>query len=100
MASEIQGTDDRAADAAAPPTGERPAAASPSVLVLGMHRSGTSAVTRLLGMTGLDMANADALLPAHASDNPDGYWERADINALNDALLAARGFAWNRVAGL
>ena len=103
MASEIHGADDRSADAAAAPpagSGDLSSASPSSVLVLGMHRSGTSAVTRLLGMTGLDMGEADAMLPAHASDNPAGYWERADINAINDALLEARGFAWNRIAGL
>ncbi len=70
-----------------------------SVIVLGMHRSGTSVVTRLLGLTGLEIGDDDALLPAHVSDNPTGYWERGDLNTINDALLNQAGHAWNRVAG-
>lgn len=64
-----------------------------------MHRSGTSVVTRLLGLTGLEIGNDDALLPAHVSDNPSGYWERGDLNTINDAVLTQAGHAWNRVAG-
>jgi len=104
MASEIQGSDEHSAD-----TGHQAKSAAPSsfgtqapatVLVLGMHRSGTSAVTRLLGMAGLNVGDEAALLPAHPSDNPSGYWERADLNAINDEVLATVGRAWNRVAGL
>ena len=104
MPSEIQASNDRSADVAAQPKSSAPdgfAAKSPgSVLVLGMHRSGTSAVTRLLGISGLNVGDETALLPAHPSDNPTGYWERADLNAINDEILVSAGRAWNRVAGL
>lgn len=40
-----------------------------------------------------------ALLPSHATDNPTGYWERADIVAYHDAFLTSCGYAWNEVAG-
>ncbi len=107
MSSEIQGSDDRSGDVASPAKSAVSTApntfgtqAPASVLVLGMHRSGTSAVTRLLGMSGLNVGDADALLPAHPSDNPSGYWERADLNAINDDFLTTIGHAWNRVAGL
>src|SRR5690606_22416779 len=51
----------------------RPAgrAAGPGVLLLGMHRSGTSLTTRLLGDTGLWLGEEADFLPAHPQDNPD-----------------------------
>ena len=41
------------------------------VVVLGMHRSGTSAVTRLLTLAGATPPRE--LMPANP-DNPQGYW--------------------------
>jgi hypothetical protein len=47
-----------------------------AILVMGMHRSGTSPVARVLGLLGLDLPNA--LLPP-GEDNPLGYWEPQDV---------------------
>jgi O-antigen biosynthesis protein len=81
-----------------------PGQASPQrarpILVLGMHRSGTSAIARILGLMGAYIGESDDLLPEHPDDNPTGYWERADINAVNDRLLHEIGHSWDRVAGL
>ena len=38
------------------------------ILVLGMHRSGTSALTRLLGLMGAWLGEEADLLPAHPVD--------------------------------
>ena len=63
-------------------------------LVLGMHRSGTSALTQML-------AFADASLPENvmAGDehNAKGYFEPWKIAVLNDARLRAAGTAWDDV---
>jgi len=75
------------------------AKASHAVLVLGMHRSGTSAVARVLALMGADTGPREDLLPAHPTDNPTGYWERADLNAIHDRFLESTGHGWNRVAG-
>lgn len=57
------------------------------LLVLGMHRSGTSAVTGLLARLGVHVgASADLL--AQDSANPVGYYERLDVLQLNQQLLA------------
>ena len=64
-----------------------------------MHRSGTSALARVLSFMGADVGEADDLLPAHATDNPTGYWERVELNAVHDELLATSGHRWDRVAG-
>lgn len=62
------------------------------LLVLGMHRSGTSATAGLLRVLGFDLG--DRLMPASA-DNPKGYYEHLDAVALNDAMLAALDSSWN-----
>ena len=64
-----------------------------------MHRSGTSAVARVVGLMGAEIGTDGELLPAHATDNPTGYWERAELNAIHDELLASGGYAWDRLAG-
>ena len=63
------------------------------IVVLGMHRSGTSAVTRALSVLGV--ALGDSLLPAVAGDNDKGYWEDRDLNQVNIALLAALERDWD-----
>lgn len=54
------------------------------IVVLGMHRSGTSAITRALVAIGAQVGNS--LLPEGA-DNPKGFWEDKDFVALNERLL-------------
>lgn len=73
--------------------------AVPPVLVLGMHRSGTSVLARTLNLLGIAVGDNESLLPAHPTDNPSGYWERSDIVACHDEFLGSGGYAWNRVAG-
>jgi len=68
-----------------------------AVVVLGMHRSGTSALTRALSLAGYALPLR--LLPT-TKDNADGYWEPSAMVALNDRLLAALGQDWTGVAPL
>src|SRR5690242_20012263 len=67
------------------------------VLVLGMHRSGTSALTRMLNLLGC--ALPDELLGANYS-NPEGHWESQRAIAINDALLIALGRSWDDIREL
>ncbi|MBU8537757.1 sulfotransferase family protein [Falsiroseomonas tokyonensis] len=53
-----------------------------------MHRSGTSALTRVLSLHGLSLP-ARVMKPAR--DNPRGFWESAEVAALDDRILAAAG---------
>ena len=62
-----------------------------AILVLGMHRSGTSALTRLIGYLGAAMP-ADAIGP-HAV-NAHGFWESAGVVKADDALLRAARSSW------
>ncbi len=81
-------------------SGAKPAQSGRGVLLLGMHRSGTSLVARLLADVGLYLGDQGELLPASAEDNPDGYWERHDVLEAHDAFLRDIGMTWNRIAGL
>lgn len=64
------------------------------VVVLGMHRSGTSAVAGCLQRLGVDFG--PRLMPAN-DDNPRGYYEHIDLVNLHDRLLLALGRSWDDV---
>ena len=68
---------------------------SRAVLVLGMHRSGTSALARGLQTLGVYLGN-DFISPK--PDNPTGYWEDRNIFEINERLLAVFGLKWEEVA--
>ena len=57
-----------------------------------MHRSGTSAVTRVLASLGCDLPNT--LMEADFN-NAMGYWESTEIADLNDAILVSAGSSWD-----
>lgn len=67
----------------------------PGVVVLGMHRSGTSVATRLVNLMGFSAGPDDDLLPAHR-DNPTGYWENRSLVGANDEILIALDSEWSR----
>ncbi|TAE81823.1 MAG: hypothetical protein EAZ74_06540 [Alphaproteobacteria bacterium] len=67
------------------------------IIVLGAHRSGTSMVTRLINMMGAYFGLGESSIGV-SSDNPKGFWERGDVIAANDAILAHYGCAWDRLA--
>ena len=64
-----------------------------TVLVLGMHRSGTSALTRVLNVLGVELG--DDLLPPAAGNNETGFWEHQGIVDLHGELLEALGSNWD-----
>jgi glycosyltransferase involved in cell wall biosynthesis len=69
-----------------------------SLLVLGMHRSGTSAVTRLLNLAGAYFG-PEAIATEPNEENPKGFWERRDVRAICDGLLQESGFDWWKLTG-
>lgn len=72
-------------------------AGSTAIFVLGMHRSGTSALTGMLHRLGV--ALGQHLMPA-SEDNPRGYWENADIVAVHERLMGALGWTWDDIRSL
>jgi hypothetical protein len=63
-----------------------------ALLVLGMHRGGTSAAAGLLVRLGAQ--GPKTLMPANP-DNPAGYWESAVFCELHERLLRAAGSRWD-----
>lgn len=63
-----------------------------AILVLGMHRSGTSATTRVINLLGADLSSN--LMPAAKGNNEKGFWESADASLLNDEILANACSNW------
>ncbi|AYM97604.1 hypothetical protein EAG14_17750 [Acidovorax sp. 1608163] len=63
------------------------------VIVLGMHRSGTSAIAR--GLQTLGVALGDHLEPPAEGINDKGYWEDIDFVALNAEMLEIIGRSWH-----
>ncbi|MHC4414421.1 MAG: glycosyltransferase [Planctomycetota bacterium] len=67
------------------------------IIVLGMHRSGTSCVTRLLNMAGAYFGPQSISTGAN-EENPKGFWERRDVRRVCDALLHGADADWWQVA--
>ena len=64
------------------------------IIVLGMHRSGTSAITRALQVLDIDLGD-NLMLPQ--SDNIQGFWEDMEINSLNIELLKILDKDWHHL---
>ena len=63
-------------------------------VVLGMHRSGTSALVKALEVMGLSLG--DELLPA-GGGNEKGVWEDRRIVELNERVLKLAGLNWDSI---
>jgi hypothetical protein len=66
--------------------------ASQLVFVLGMHRSGTSAITGMLAQAGF---TAPTDLIEASMVNPKGFWESISINNLNEDLFQQMESHWS-----
>ena len=66
------------------------------IVVVGMHRSGTSAITR--GLATLGCVLGDTLIEAIPGVNDKGFWEDVDVNTFNQQLLQQHGSDWYRCA--
>lgn len=62
-----------------------------AVVVLGMHRSGTSALAGFLKLLG---CTAPSTLMGGDGSNARGHWESTVIRALNDDILESGGSEW------
>jgi hypothetical protein len=68
---------------------------SRAVLIVGMHRSGTSAIAR--GIAALSVYLGDDFLDAQP-ENPTGYWEDKGIVELDERVLKTLSLSWDDVA--
>lgn len=73
------------------------AASKLAIVVLGMHRSGTSAFARTMSLLGAELP--DRLLEP-GRWNEKGFWEPTDVVDLNDRILSTLGEAWDSFTSL
>ncbi len=71
---------------------------STAVIVLGMHRSGTSALTGVLNRLGV--ALGPRLIAAQEGVNERGFWEHDEIVEIHNALLHALDSVWHDILPL
>ncbi len=64
---------------------------SKAIFILGMHRSGTSALARVINLLGAELGGR---LMAAASDNERGFWEHESAVQIHEDLLSQLGHSW------
>lgn len=64
------------------------------IVVLGMHRSGTSALTRSLQVLGINLGDN---LHLAGADNPKGFWEDKECVSINEELLGRLGSEYDQL---
>ncbi|MEP6147677.1 MAG: hypothetical protein ABJ201_09690, partial [Nisaea sp.] len=64
-----------------------------AIIILGMHRSGTSAMTRVCNILGVNLS--DNLLPPTKGNNETGFWEHLNTVVTNEELLDAFDMHWD-----
>lgn len=66
-----------------------------AVVVLGMHRSGTSAIARVISLLG---ATLPKRLMAPSAANPRGYFESERLFELHEEIMRSAGTSWFELA--
>ena len=67
----------------------------PPVCIAGMHRSGTSLITHLLHVCGLDLGQERDIITPRAKE-PRAYWENDRFVRLNEQILREMGVSWDK----
>lgn len=65
-----------------------------AICILGMHRSGTSVITRAVNLLGAYLGEDEDIMGT-APDNPKGFWERDDIVIVDDRILGLMKRLWD-----
>lgn len=65
------------------------------MVVLGPSRSGTSAITRMLALLGVQLGPPEALLGPIAGENSKGFFEHRPIVTINKEILERLGGSWS-----
>ncbi|MGD0281179.1 MAG: hypothetical protein ABSB95_02310, partial [Dissulfurispiraceae bacterium] len=65
-----------------------------AICILGMHRSGTSAIARAINLLGAYLGEEDDV-SAYGPDNPEGFWESLELRSFNDRLLYQLNKSWD-----
>jgi hypothetical protein len=74
------------------------------IFVIGMHRSGTSNLTRVLNLLGVSLGDEGKLMFSAPGQTPEmnakGLWERLDVITANEQLLQTTDSSWFKVSSL
>jgi hypothetical protein len=65
-----------------------------------MHRSGTSALTGIIYLLGVDLGPQEVLAIEPAEDNNKGHWEHKEIALINEEILHAFEGSWHEPPAL
>ena len=68
-----------------------------AVFVLGMHRSGTSALARVLNLMGVDLGIDSE---TGGKDNQRGFWENPELVTINEDILKSINSSWQDLHSL
>ena len=64
-----------------------------AIIIAGMHRSGTSALSRTLNLVGCDLP--EHLMAPDSKSNERGHWESQRVFELNNAILKSASLRWD-----
>lgn len=67
-----------------------------SICILGMHRSGTSSITRGLNLLGVYLGETERMIKPQF-DNPKGFWEHSHILAIHERILTTLDKSWDNI---
>src|SRR6516162_6096727 len=62
--------------------------------LLGMHRSGTSLIARIINLLGVSLGPKEHLMKP-LLENPRGFWEHTALTGINEEILAKLGGNWH-----
>ena len=69
------------------------------VIILGMHRSGTSMLSSIVHTLGISMGPAKDLKRSNPKSQPYGYWEDQSFVSLNCQIIKVAGGHWHKPPG-
>lgn len=72
---------------------------SKAICVLGMHRSGTSVITKAISKLGAYVGEEDELVPP-LNDNPEGFWEYIEFVNIQERIFESFGLSWETLRPL
>ncbi|MBW7475545.1 hypothetical protein K0T92_12360 [Paenibacillus oenotherae] len=65
-----------------------------AIIILGMHRSGTSLLAKTVRSLGVYLGSEGQMIGPR-EDNPEGFWEHAEIVDIHEKLLASLSSSWD-----
>ena len=68
-----------------------------AICILGMHRSGTSAIARAVNLLGPYIGEPEHLMKPVEGDNPHGFWELWSIFSFHEKLLSFLSRSWDNI---